>query len=111
MALAMPHKSGKKTPAGSPAATPSRVCPSMIRAVFAAIEISARRPQTSPAPTAGPFLVHLGVGRVQTARIVQHDRENPFRRGLELQLSVFRAGVGHFFLAVRAAAGPQEGHV
>ena len=56
LARAMPHSSGQMIAAWSPAATPRRVCPSMIRAVFAAIETSARRPQTSPAPTAGPCM-------------------------------------------------------
>jgi hypothetical protein len=52
----MPHSSGQMIAAWSPAATPSRVCPSMIRALLAAIETSARIPHTSPAPTAGPCI-------------------------------------------------------
>jgi len=42
--------------AWSPAATPRRVWPSMRRALRAALEMSASRPATSPAPTAGPCI-------------------------------------------------------
>ncbi len=52
----MPHSSGQTMAAWSPAATPRRVWPSMIRAERAAIEMSASRPTTSPAPTAGPCM-------------------------------------------------------
>ena len=40
--------------AWSPAATPSRVCPSMILAFFDTIVMSANMPAGRPAPTAGP---------------------------------------------------------
>ena len=53
----MPQSSGQMIAAWSPAATPSRVCPSMIRASRAAMGMSAIRPQTSPAPTAGPCII------------------------------------------------------
>src|SRR6266542_2651236 len=56
LALARPHSSGQTIPAWSPAATPSRVCPSMMRAPRAAMETSASRPTTRPAPTAGPAI-------------------------------------------------------
>ena len=42
--------------AWSPAATPRRVCPSISRALRAAIEMSASSPATRPAPTAGPCI-------------------------------------------------------
>jgi hypothetical protein len=52
----MPQSSGQMIAAWSPAATPRRVWPSMMRAERAAIETSASRPATSPAPTAGPCI-------------------------------------------------------
>ena len=53
-AFANPHSSGHTIAAWSPAATPSAVCPSMMRAVLDAIDTSASSPITKPAPTAGP---------------------------------------------------------
>jgi hypothetical protein len=50
----MPHSSGQHSAAWSPAATPRRVWPSMMRAERPATDTSARIPATSPAPTAGP---------------------------------------------------------
>src|SRR5690606_11717442 len=52
LALAMPHSSGQTMAAWSPAATPRRVWPSMMRAVRPATEMSASRATASPAPTA-----------------------------------------------------------
>ena len=57
----MPHSSGQTIAAWSPAATPRRVWPSMRRAFFAAIEMSASRPATSPAPTAGPCIAETTI--------------------------------------------------
>ncbi len=56
MAFAIPQSSGQQIAAWSPAATPRRVWPSMIRAERDAIEMSASSPTTSPAPTAAPFI-------------------------------------------------------
>jgi hypothetical protein len=56
LAFAMPHSSGHTIAAWSPAATPRRVWPSMIRASVAAMDTSASRPTTRPAPTAGPSM-------------------------------------------------------
>ena len=53
-AFAIPHRSGQTIAAWSPAATPSFVWPSTIRAFGLASETSASRPTTRPAPTAGP---------------------------------------------------------
>jgi hypothetical protein len=50
------------------AATPRRVCPSMIRAERAAIEMSASSPMTSPAPTAGPAMAET-TGLEQLSRL------------------------------------------
>ncbi len=55
-AFAMPHSSGQHSAAWSPAATPRRVCPSMIRAERAAMDTSASSATTRPAPTAGPWM-------------------------------------------------------
>jgi hypothetical protein len=56
LAFAMPHSSGQQTAAWSPAATPSRVCPSMIFAVFVTTDTSAKhRLRPGPRPTAGPW--------------------------------------------------------
>jgi hypothetical protein len=55
----MPQSNGQTMAAWSPAATPRRVWPSMIRAERAAIEMSASRPMTSPAPTAGPAMAEI----------------------------------------------------
>src|ERR671918_764315 len=52
----MPHSSGQQMAAWSPAATPSRVWPSMMRAVRLTTDTSANRPATRPAPTAGPWM-------------------------------------------------------
>ena len=54
--LAMPHNSGQMMAAWSPAATPKRVWPSTILALLAAMEMSANKPATKPAPTAGPCM-------------------------------------------------------
>ena len=54
--MAMPHSSGQQIAAWSPAATPRRVWPSMMRAERATTEMSASMPTTSPAPTAGPWM-------------------------------------------------------
>ena len=56
MALAIPHSSGQQIAAWSPAATPSRVCPSTIFAVRAATDTSASSATASPAPTQGPWI-------------------------------------------------------
>ena len=45
--------------ATSPAATPSRVCPSTIRADFPQMDTSARMPTTRPAPTATPLMAEM----------------------------------------------------
>ena len=52
MALAMPHSRGQMITAWSPAATPSLVWPSMMRADFPTTDTSAMSPATRPAPTA-----------------------------------------------------------
>jgi hypothetical protein len=69
----MPHSSGQTMAAWSPAATPSRVWPSMMRADLAAIEMSASRPATRPAPTAGPCMAEtIGLReaiRLRTSRV------------------------------------------
>jgi hypothetical protein len=52
----MPHSSGQQMAAWSPAATPRRVWPSMMRAVRPATDTSASSAHTSPAPTAGPWI-------------------------------------------------------
>jgi hypothetical protein len=52
----MPHSNGQQIAAWSPAATPMRVWPSMIRADRVAIEMSASSAAASPAPTAGPWI-------------------------------------------------------
>ena len=57
----MPHSSGQTIAAWSPAATPRRVWPSMMRAFFAAIETSASSPATRPAPTAGPCIAETTI--------------------------------------------------
>ena len=63
-AFAIPHRSGQTIAAWSPAATPSFVWPSTMRAFGRASETSARRPTTSPAPTAGPVIAEtIGVGQ------------------------------------------------
>ncbi len=63
-AFAIPHRSGQTIAAWSPAATPSLVWPSTIRAFGLASETSASRPTTSPAPTAGPVIAEtIGVGQ------------------------------------------------
>jgi hypothetical protein len=64
----MPHSSGQTIAAWSPAASPRRVWPSMIRAERAAIEMSASRPMTSPAPTAGPAMAET-TGLEQLSRL------------------------------------------
>ena len=64
MALAIPASSGQQMAAWSPAATPSRVCPSMILAVRPATEISASMATTRPAPTAGPWIAET-IGLLQ----------------------------------------------
>ena len=53
-AFASPQSSGQTIAAWSPAATPSFVWPSTIRAAGVAIEMSASSPTARPAPTAGP---------------------------------------------------------
>ncbi len=69
MALAMPHSSGQQMAAWSPAATPRRVWPSMIRAVRATTDTSARMPATSPAPTAGPWIADtIGLEQLMTLK-------------------------------------------
>ena len=63
-AFAIPHRSGQTIAAWSPAATPSFVWPSTMRAFGLARETSARSPTTSPAPTAGPVIAEtIGVGQ------------------------------------------------
>src|SRR3954447_2843108 len=49
----MPQRSGQQIAAWSPAATPRRVCPSMMRAVRPTTETSARSAATRPAPAGG----------------------------------------------------------
>ena len=51
----MPQSSGQLMTEWSPAATPSRVWPSMMRADLPAMEMSQSSPATRPAPTATPF--------------------------------------------------------
>ena len=63
-AFAIPHRSGQTIAAWSPAATPSFVWPSTMRAFGRASETSASRPTTRPAPTAGPVIAEtIGVGQ------------------------------------------------
>src|SRR3989304_4269942 len=64
----MPQSSGQTIAAWSPAATPRRVWPSMMRAFFAAIEISDSNPATSPAPTAGPCIAARGEAPARAAQ-------------------------------------------
>ena len=52
----MPHSSGHKIAAWSPAATPSLTWPSPSRASRAQIEMSAISATTVPAPTATPLI-------------------------------------------------------
>ena len=76
-AFASPHRSGQMSTAWSPAVTPSFVWPSTMRAFGDAIEMSARRPTASPAPTAGPVIAEtIGVGQAthvvdEVARLVE----------------------------------------
>ena len=66
-AFAIPQRSGHTITAWSPAATPSFVWPSTIRASGVAIEMSASRPTASPAPTAGPVIAEtIGFGQLIT---------------------------------------------
>ncbi len=63
-AFAIPQSSGQTIAAWSPAATPSFVCPSTIRAFGVAIEMSARSPTASPAPIAWPVIADtIGLGQ------------------------------------------------
>ena len=55
----MPQSSGQMIAAWSPAATPRRVWPSISRAFFAAMEMSAISAAASPAPTAGPWIAEM----------------------------------------------------
>ena len=60
----MPQSSGQTIAAWSPAATPSFVWPSTIRALGVAIEMSASSPTARPAPTAGPVIAEtIGFGQ------------------------------------------------
>ena len=66
-AVASPHRSGHTITAWSPAATPSFVWPSTIRASGVAIETSASSPTARPAPTAGPVIADtIGFGQSMT---------------------------------------------
>ena len=61
----MPQSSGQMIAAWSPAATPRRVWPSVIRAVSDAMLTSARRATTNPAPTATPLIAETtGLSRL-----------------------------------------------
>ena len=60
----MPHSSGHTIAEWSPAATPSRVWPSMMRALRPATVMSATIAAASPAPTQGPSMAAT-IGLVQ----------------------------------------------
>ena len=64
----MPHSSGQQMAAWSPAATPSRVCPSMIFAVLADDGDVGQHAATRPAPTAGPWMAET-MGLLQSMRL------------------------------------------
>ena len=101
LAFAMPHSSGQQIAAWSPAATPSRVCPSMIRAVRAATETSASRPTTRPAPTAGPWIADT-IGLEQSMTLwtrSRASRSDPRADGVV---------VGHLVDQLEAAAGGER---
>ena len=78
-ALAMPHSNGQQIAAWSPAATPSRVWPSMMRAVLPATEMSASSAATSPAPTAGPWIADT-TGFEQSMRFMTRSRASRMTR-------------------------------
>ncbi len=66
-AFASPQSSGHTITAWSPAATPSFVWPSTMRADGVAIEMSASSPTARPAPTAGPVIADtIGFGQLTT---------------------------------------------
>src|SRR3989449_9824777 len=85
----MPKTSAQTMAGWSPAATPRRVWPSMSRAFFAAIEISASRPATSPAPTAGPCIAETTIFEVDVEPDARQLRAHA--RGGDRQLAALLA--------------------
>ena len=111
MALAMPHSSGQQIAAWSPAATPRRVWPSMMRAVRPTTDTSASSAATSPAPTAGPWMADT-IGVEQSMRFTTRSRASRITRmpGVvvgDRRLDQVEAPAG----GEPAPGAPQERHV
>ena len=107
----MPQSSGQQMAAWSPAATPRRVWPSMMRAVRPTTETSASSAATSPAPTAGPWIADT-IGFEQSMTLTTRSRASRIvrRRAVVVgdhRVDQLEAAAGR----ERLARAPQQGDV